>query len=1208
MFALLASVCVPFVNFGKVPPILPLPSFTTVRFLMLLLLSSLSTVAAAQDFGWARTFGDSASQWAPALATGPAGNVVCGGMFVGSFDFDPAPGPGDTLYLTSNGYFDTFVTNLDPSGNLLWAVSFGTAGLDQTEAVVVDAQGNVYVTCLFHSTVDFDPGPGTHFLTALNGWDMCLVKLTPTGELDWVRHFEGQGSETCGDMTIDQDGNILLTGQFGNWVDLDPGAGVSTLASAGQRDVFVCKLDPTGNLIWGRSVGGSLEDHGEGIATDSLGNVYVCGYFEYNADFDPGSGTHTLVSAGLKDGFVMKLDSLGDLVWVNQIGGAGVQWPRAIAVDNAGNVDVTGFFGNTVDFDPSASTHNLSAVGNEDSFVLQLDNAGNLGWVKSIGGPVWDNSHDLVVDNAGAIYSTGLYEGTTDFDIGGAGYVLNGTGARESYVVKYAQNGNLEWVYPMVGAGHDGGDAIALGNGGSIYSSGRFRDSLDFDGGPGVHLVAAGGVEDFYIHKILQCDSIAIRDTIAVTACDSYTAPDSSSYTSSGTYVAVIPSVEGCDSTITIYLTVVSSITSTSYDTLYPTVCNSYTAPDGAVYAASGTYAAILPNAIGCDSIITINLTVNDSTSSDTMAAACTSFTWHGSTYIASGTHMDTLNNAAGCDSVVTLHLTISDTSAGDTTVSACDSLNWFGTTYFTSDTVAQLLTNAAGCDSVATWYLGVLSSTSSSINSVACSSYLAPDSAVYTSSGMYQAIIQNTVGCDSVISINLMVGQPYTTALSDTVCDSLMFAGNTLDSSGVYYDTLVSVAGCDSVIALSLIVHHSIATSDTVSDCGPYPFGSNLLDSSGTYIDTFATQYGCDSIATLHLTIPNATETLSVAACDAFELNDSTYTTSGQYVQTLTTALGCDSVLTLDLALAHSTSFSFIDLACTSYTVPSGSATYTASGTYLDTIANAAGCDSVLSISVNISTSTAASISPTACSNYTSPAGNTWTSSGLYTDTIPNAEGCDSIITINLTVDTGSTATISPTACGAYTSPSGALWTVSGTYLDTVQNASGCDSLLTINLTIVSPDTGVAATDSNLTATASGATFQWLSCGNGNTPIAGATNALWTPVVTGSYAVEVTTNGCTDTSACYPIIVVGLAELNAESTVVAYPNPTHNQITLTGVIGSFSYQLTDLTGRVCRTGRSDLPVIDVKDLSTGMYMLSIEQGQQIRLVRIVKD
>ena len=143
-------------------------------------------------------------------------------------------------------------------------------------------------------------------------------------------------------------------------------------------------------------------------------------------------------------------------------------------------------------------------------------------------------------------------------------------------------------------------------------------------------------------------------------------------------------------------------------------------------------------------------------------------------------------------------------------------------------------------------------------------------------------------------------------------------------------------------------------------------------------------------------------------------------------------------------------------------------------------------------------------------------------------------------------------TATISPTACNSYTSPStNYIWTTSGNYLDVIPNTTGCDSVITINLTINTVNVAVTNTSPSLTSNAAGATYQWLDCNNSFAIIAGETNQIFTATTNGSYAVSVTQNGCTDTSACVAVNNVGIMENSSDKRLNVYPNPTNGNVSI---------------------------------------------------------
>ena len=161
-------------------------------------------------------------------------------------------------------------------------------------------------------------------------------------------------------------------------------------------------------------------------------------------------------------------------------------------------------------------------------------------------------------------------------------------------------------------------------------------------------------------------------------------------------------------------------------------------------------------------------------------------------------------------------------------------------------------------------------------------------------------------------------------------------------------------------------------------------------------------------SVSYTHLDVYKR-QTLSVTACDSYTSPDGldTWTESGLYLDTLSNAVGCDSIITIDLTINHSTASEIIAESCGSFVSPDGSETWTESGIYMDTIVNQLGCDSVITIQLTIFDNTAAEITVDACDNFTSPSGiYVWTTSGIYNDTIPNAGGCDSIITIDLTIN----------------------------------------------------------------------------------------------------------------------------------------------------------------------------------------------------------
>ena len=306
------------------------------------------------------------------------------------------------------------------------------------------------------------------------------------------------------------------------------------------------------------------------------------------------------------------------------------------------------------------------------------------------------------------------------------------------------------------------------------------------------------------------------------------------------------------------------------------------------------------------------------------------------------------------------------------------------------------------------------------------------------------------------------------------------------------------------------------------------------------------------------------------------------------------------------------STSATINDTACYSYTSPSTLYTWASSGTYYDTIPGSNSCDSLLTINLTILGSTYDTISPHVCNvSYTSPSANySWSTSGTYMDTIPNSNGCDSVLTIHLTVGVNSFNTISEYVCTSYTSPSNNYtWTSTGIYNDTLTNSQGCDSILTVNLEVHDASAGIS--NDTLFSNSPLSSHQWLDCNNNYAIISGATNELFIPSVSGSYAVEVTQNGCVDTSACIPFIVSSVNEYY-DNKVVIYPNPTHNTIFIALNQGSenIDFQLLNTQGSVLQSNTLKNVkefAVDLSTLSTGIYYLRIRSASWVKNVKIEK-
>jgi len=350
----------------------------------------------------------------------------------------------------------------------------------------------------------------------------------------------------------------------------------------------------------------------------------------------------------------------------------------------------------------------------------------------------------------------------------------------------------------------------------------------------------------------------------------------------------------------------------------------------------------------------------------------------------------------------------------------------------------------------------------------------------------------------------------------------------------------------------------------------------------------------------------------LAINTCSVYTSSNGTvYNSSGTYYETYTNAAGCDSIVELKLVINYPTG-NLNANACNSYTSPSGNYTYTGTGLYYDTLQTAAGCDSVIAISLTIDSYEGTEV-VSGCGSYTTPDGNqTFTSTGVFPVTYTNVANCDSIVNYDVTIGGPTTSSISITTCNSYTTPSGNnTYTTSGTYTDVVPNIFGCDSTITIDLTIIFVSNGVTQNGFTLTADLVGASYQWFTCTNGvlDSPIPGETGQVYTPTVTGDYAVEVSVGNCTTPSACYTVDF-GSVSSSSISSAKIYPNPSKGgfSITLPAIENNIELTLIDIQGKTVsiRNLTATNKILVDEKLRAGIYFVKLEADNKIATYKVV--
>jgi gliding motility-associated-like protein len=396
------------------------------------------------------------------------------------------------------------IANCQPIPELVWANSIATNG--RIADMHVDrTNGTVYVTGYFTgSGGDFDPGPGTTNVDDYGSTDVFIAKYTTAGELLWAGSVGGTSQDDCNAITVDKDGNVLITGYFLNTGDFDPGLGVFPLVSAGSWDTFIVKLDPDGNLLWAKRYGGTptTGDISSVIRTDASGNVYVGGSFTGTVDMDPGTGFANVTSAGNTDGVILKLDPNGNYISSTILRGASFDSFSDIELDASGNLYATGYFGQNTDFDPGTGIVNETGGADQHAFALKLNSSGGYVWHKVfIESGTQQTGEAVDLDSNGNVIVGGRFRGTIDFDPG-SGTDQHAAVDNDGFAIKLDPNGNFIWGRTLPGS--TSGFSFTAVNDTDVYMFGSFYSTLDMDPQTGVFNLASAGQGDAHIVKLNQ--------------------------------------------------------------------------------------------------------------------------------------------------------------------------------------------------------------------------------------------------------------------------------------------------------------------------------------------------------------------------------------------------------------------------------------------------------------------------------------------------------------------------------------------------------------------------------------------------------------------------------------------------------------------------------------------------------------------------------
>ena len=535
-----------------------------------------------------------------------------------------------------------------------------------------------------------------------------------------------------------------------------------------------------------------------------------------------------------------------------------------------------------------------------------------------------------------------------------------------------------------------------------------------------------------------------------------------------GVYAQHLYSEHGCDSIVRLNLKVISFL-----DTIYADIC------EGQVYdlygfneSRTGVYVDSLQSVWGCDSVVVLNLTVHENYSDTIYAETCDNipYTLHGFNADSSGVYVRNLQSVYGCDSVVTLILTVWPTYTIPLNKEICEGETYidhgFWLTY-PGTFIISSHTSCHGCDSLFVLNLAVNPTYDELMVANICQGdtfiLQGYDNLVAWESGRYRDVIESSSGCDSAKTVILTVNPTYMDTIYGNICEGERYTehGFNESSEGIYTNVLTSALGCDSILVLDLKLRQHYELTSTMEICQgeEYLFGDRILSETGIYKDTLHSEYGCDSIVELHLFVyPIYEDTIYRRICygDTYSDENFNVSTQGTYQVSYRTANNCDSTITLILETVYYNDTIF-ETTCQGLDYDFYGTNLTQTGTYTHTLTSVEGCDSIITLNLIVNNPYKDSVYAVICEGETyTNYGFNETEQGRYERLFTTVGGCDSIKVLNLRVNNSYNDTITARICsGEIYNDFGFSVDAPGFHTRQYHTIYGCDSIVTLNLSV---------------------------------------------------------------------------------------------------------------------------------------------------------
>jgi hypothetical protein len=550
--------------------------------------------------------------------------------------------------------------------------------------------GNIIVVGSFTSNADLNPDISVVDIHSSNGSDdIYMLKMDANGGFIWVRTIGSTGSDDCAGLEVDDNNNYLISGYFSGSTNFGNLAYPLNLVPKGLSDIFFAKYSSQDSLVFCKNVGGTSNDISFDIKK-KLDRIYICGYFNTIADFDPSANIQNLVSSGNADFFVAAYDTLGNFVWANSGGSANFDFASCMSVFDDGTIILSGYSLGPININGFNGSINLSNHGNYDVFLALLNSAGDITSAYGIGGNGLDQSRFQTLDKNGNLFLAGvLGSSSVNFSLNSINNSPPFIGYNDSFLAKYSFCSDSLFV-----DGISGSNTVCEGDTVS-YFAGVISDTINYnwevpigwqivqENYNSLQVVAGHDSGIVSLHVFNHClDDVASSvnvnvnplsiniNNIIVCKNSSFTLPNGTtiSLLSDTTLIEHYATINGCDSNIIFNVQVSNYVNLINNITLCSGASYSL---NGNTYTSGGVYYDTIHVSNSCDSVIITNITMLPINLALNPQTVCENepYIINSHSYNQNGMYLDTLQNIFGCDSIVITNLTVNSVDTSITLV-----------------------------------------------------------------------------------------------------------------------------------------------------------------------------------------------------------------------------------------------------------------------------------------------------------------------------------------------------------------------------------------------------------------------------------------------------------------------------------------------------------------------------------------------------------